>query len=199
MRKKGFLLRYLRYQCQLHRQWLILYALFLSGALFGSLLGSQEPTILSELSQRLAAAPAPDLLLSLTEAFAADALLLGIFFLCGLGAVFQPVVLILLFLKGFGFGVLGVYFYSQGDSPHALYYLCGLLPQAIAEALLLTCAAGDSLKFSTRFFFCLAGKSALPEEAPMRFSFYLARFILFYLLFGTVCLGAAILKHIFFA
>ena len=166
------------------------------GTAAGCLLAGKDPQILTELSQKLSPEQSGDFLSGVTQTFAADALLLGIFFLCGFGAIFQPVVFMLLFLKGYGFGILGIYCYSAGDSSHALYYLCALLPQALAEALLLTKAAEESIAFSLPFLFKLLGKEP-EEENSCRPAFYILRFLLFYLFFGSICFGAGILKHFF--
>lgn len=196
MKKKGYWGRYLRYACKKHRQTLFLAGIFLMGSIFGCLLAEQTPQILSQLSQRLSFTQSSDFFYAVSRSFAADALLLAVFFLCGLGSIFQLPVLALLFLKGFGFGVLGIYCYSMGDSSHTLYYLCALLPQAIAEALLLIKSAEESLLFSVRFWNCLCEKETVCEQNSS-FGSYLAKFVLLYLLFGSICFCGEILKNIF--
>lgn len=95
------------------------------------------------------------------SSFGASTLILFFLFLCGLGAVFQPVVLLVLFLRGLGLGVMGVYAYSAGQ---AMWYLAVLLPEAILTSILMIAAAGEALRFSVRFFVQL-----LPEGTNRKY------------------------------
>ena len=125
-----------------------------------------------------------------------------ILFLSGLGAVFQPLVPLVLFWRGMGFGALGVCSYAAGQSSNSLYYLLVLLPRALGEVLLLICAGGCALRFSSRFFYALFPKE-VSEQTPIRQTpqggllGYLLRYLIFYFLGGSVALLSSLLEFAF--
>ena len=125
-----------------------------------------------------------------------------ILFLSGLGAVFQPLVPLVLFWRGMGFGALGVCSYAAGQPSHSLYYLLVLLPRALGEVLLLICAGGCALRFSSRFFYALFPKE-VSEQTPVRHTpqggllGYLLRYLIFYFLGGSVALLSSLLEFAF--
>ena len=149
-RKKGYAGRYVRHELGKNKLNLLLGCVFLLGALVGCQLAGQDPeTILSQLGSLFSATgQSAGFLDTVVASFAANAALLLILCLCGLGAVFQPLALGVLFWRGLGLGVLGVYSYSAGERAAVLYYLLVLLPQALLEVLLLVSAAGESLRLS---------------------------------------------------
>ena len=200
-RKKGYAGRYVRHELGKNKLNLLLGCVFLLGALVGcQLAGQDSETILSQLGSLFSATgQSAGFLDTVVASFAANAVLLLILCLCGLGAVFQPLALGVLFWRGLGLGVLGVYSYSAGERAAVLYYLLVLLPQALLEVLLLVSAAGKSLRFSVRFFTQL-----LPERvtetlpAPHgSLGGYLAKFLIFYLLSGTAALLTGVLRLVF--
>lgn len=199
--KRGYAKRYVRHEIRKNRLSLALGFVFLLGAAAGCwMAGGQSGQVLQQL-QELLSGEQGSFLEVLTASFTANALLLLILCLCGLGAVFQPIALGVLFWKGLGVGVLGVYAYSSGERSAVVQYLLILLPQALLELLLLLKGAAESLHFSTRFFAQL-----LPEKAAQAMPVpqgniggYLAKFLILYLLGGTVSLLAGVLRLVFTA
>ena len=143
-RKKGYAGRYVRHELGKNKLNLLLGCVFLLGALVGCQLAGQDPeTILSQLGSLFSATgQSAGFLDTVVAYFAANAVLLLILCLCGLGAVFQPLALGVLFWRGLGLGVLGVYSYSAGERAAVLYYLLVLLPQALLPS---TTALGTAL------------------------------------------------------
>ena len=131
-RKKGYAGRYVRHELGKNKLNLLLGCVFLLGALVGCQLAGQDPeTILSQLGNLFSATgQSAGFLDTVVASFAANAALLLILCLCGLGAVFQPLALGVLFWRGLGLGVLGVYSYSAGERAAVLYYLL-VLPDTL--------------------------------------------------------------------
>ena len=163
---------------------------------------SGENTRLVEQLNGLLSAQQGSFLMQVVGSFAAVAALLLILFLSGLGAVFQPLVPLVLFWRGMGFGALGVCSYAAGQSSNSLYYLLVLLPRALGEVLLLICAGGCALRFSSRFFYALFPKE-VSEQTPIRQTpqggllGYLLRYLIFYFLGGSVALLSSLLEFAF--
>ena len=202
-RKKGYAGRYVRHELGKNRVQLLLTAIFVLGVAAGcSIAGNPSAGVLTSLAQSLAEPSSSTAFLSrVMSCFAGNAVLLLLLFLCGLGAVFQPVVLAVLFLRGLGFGVMGVYSYSSSEQGAVLYYLLVLLPEALLTVLLLSAAASESLRFSVRFFVQLL-PSSTTETLPApsgNIGIYTAKFVLFYLLGGSVALLSGVLGVVFSA
>ncbi len=197
-RKRGYAGRYLKHELRQNWLSLVLGAVFLLGAAAGC--RAAQGGVLERLSSCLSGTGREAGFLSgvITD-FAANAAVLCVLFLSGFGAVFQPLVLAVLFLKGLGFGVMGVYSYRNGEQSAVLYYLLVLLPEALAALFLLTAAARESLRFSKRFWVQLLPMST-QETQPLRqrtVRGYLAHFVLFYLLSGSAALLSGVLKLLF--
>ena len=146
-RKKGYAKRYVRSEFRKNRLQLLLGIVFLLGIVTGCSIAGQSGeaagnTVITTLGQYLASAgtygESGEFLSRMLSSFGATTLILFFLFLCGLGAVFQPVVLLVLFLRGLGLGVMGVYAYSAGQ---AMWYLAVLLPEAILTSILMIAAA----------------------------------------------------------
>lgn len=201
-RRRGYAKRYLRHQLGQHGVELLLAAAFLLGVLLGCQMTSEENTRLVEQLNGLLSAQQGSFLMQVVSSFAAVAALLLILFLSGLGAVFQPLVPLVLFWRGMGFGALGVCSYAAGQPSHSLYYLLVLLPRALGEVLLLICAGGCALRFSSRFFYALFPKE-VSEQTPVRHTpqggllGYLLRYLIFYFLGGSVALLSSLLEFAF--
>lgn len=150
-RRRGYAKRYLRHQLGQHGMELLLAAAFLLGVLLGCWMTSGENTRLVEQLNGLLSAQQGSFLMQVVGSFAAVAALLLILFLSGLGAVFQPLVPLVLFWRGMGFGALGVCSYAAGQPSNTLYYLLVLLPRALGEVLLLICAGGCARVFPAAF------------------------------------------------
>ena len=167
-RKKGYAGRYVRHELGKNKLNLLLGCVFLLGALVGCQLAGQDPeTILSQLGSLFSTTgQSAGFLDTVVASFAANAVLLLILCLCGLGAVFQPLALGVLFWRGLGLGVLGVYSYSTGERAAVLYYLLVLLPQALLEVLLLVSAAGEPALFGSLFHPIVAGKGDRNAACP---------------------------------
>ena len=201
-RRRGYAKRYLRHQLGQHGMELLLAAAFLLGVLLGCWMTSGENTRLVEQLNGLLSAQQGSFLIQVVSSFAAVAALLLILFLSGLGAVFQPLVPLVLFWRGMGFGALGVCSYAAGQSSNSLYYLLVLLPRALGEVLLLICAGGCALRFSSRFFYALFPKE-ISEQTPVRQTpqggllGYLLRYLIFYFLGGSVALLSSLLEFAF--
>ena len=197
-RRRGYAKRYLRHQLGQHGVELLLAAAFL----LGCRMTSGENTRLVEQLNGLLSAQQGSFLMQVVGSFAAVAALLLILFLSGLGAVFQPLVPLVLFWRGMGFGALGVCSYAAGQSSNSLYYLLVLLPRALGEVLLLICAGGCALRFSSRFFYALFPKE-ISEQTPVRQTpqggllGYLLRYLIFYFLGGSVALLSSLLEFAF--
>ena len=134
-RKKGYAKRYVRSEFRKNRLQLLLGIVFLLGIVTGCSTAGQSGeaagnTVITTLGQYLASAgtygESGEFLSRMLSSFGASTLILFFLFLCGLGAVFQPVVLLVLFLRGLGLGVMGVYAYSAGQ---AMWYLAVLQQQ----------------------------------------------------------------------
>lgn len=202
-RKRGYAGRYLRSELRRNRMSLLLGAVFLLGAVLGcQMAGHPAGEVLDVLTGCLSGTGSElGFLQGIVTSFAANAAVLCVLFLCGFGAVFQPLVVATLLLKGLGFGVMGVYSYSSGEQSAALYYLLVLLPEALASLFLLTAAARESLRFSKQFFVQLLPETSSEVQPPRQRTVggYLARFVLFYLLSGSMALFSGILKLLFSA
>ena len=73
----------------------------------------------------------------------------------------------MLFWRGLGLGVLGVYSYSTGERAAVLYYLLVLLPQALLEVLLLVRRRrGEPALFGPLFHPTVAGKGDRNAACP---------------------------------
>ena len=94
-RKKGYAGRYVRHELGKNKLNLLLGCVFLLGALVGCQLAGQDPeTILSQLGSLFSTTgQSAGFLDTVVASFAANAVLLLILCLCGLGAVFQPLAL----------------------------------------------------------------------------------------------------------
>lgn len=201
-RRRGYAKRYLRHQLGEHWVELLAAGAFLLGVLLGCRMAGQGDGKLLEQLNGLLTAQQGSFLTQVVGSFAALAVLLLLLFLSGLGAVFQPLVLGVLFWRGMGFGALGVCSYAAGQSSRSLYYLLVLLPRALGEVLLLTCAGGCALRFSARFFCALFPKEA-GEQMPARqtqqggLAGYLLRYLVFYLLGGSIALLSSLLEFAF--
>lgn len=197
-RKKGYMGRYMRHELHRNKLYLLLGAVFLLGAAAGCQIAGEESSgVLAQLSGYLSTAGEQTRFLQgVLTGFTANAAVLLVLFLCGFGAIFQPVVLLTLFLKGVGFGVMGVFSFSSGEHGAVLYYLLVLLPEALATVFLLSAAAGESLRFSRRFFVQLLPEKATDELPPRQGSIggYAVKFVLFYLLSGTLSVLVGVLK-----
>ena len=85
---------------------------------------------------------------------------------------------------------------------HSLFNLLVLLPRALGEVLLLICAGGCALRFSSRFFYALFPKE-VSEQTPIRQTpqggllGYLLRYLIFYFLGGSVALLSSLLEFAF--
>ena len=101
-RRRGYAKRYLRHQLGQHGVELLLAAAFLLGVLLGCQMTSEENTRLVEQLNGLLSAQQGSFLMQVVSSFAAVAALLLILFLSGLGAVFQPLVPLVLFWRGMG-------------------------------------------------------------------------------------------------
>lgn len=201
-RRRGYAKRYLRHQLGEHGVELLLAAAFLLGVLLGCRMTSGENTRLLEQLSGLLSAQQGSFLMQVVGSFAALAALLLILFLSGLGAVFQPLVPLVLFWRGMGFGALGVCSYAAEQPSNSLYYLLVLLPRALGEVLLLICAGGCALRFSGRFFCALFPREGC-EQTPVHRTpqggllGYLLRYLVFYLLGGSVALLSSLLEFAF--
>lgn len=167
-RRRGYAKRYLRHQLGQHGVELLLAAAFLLGVLLGCQMTSEENTRLVEQLNGLLSAQQGSFLMQVVSSFAAVAALLLILFLSGLGAVFQPLVPLVLFWRGMGFGALGVCSYAAGQPSHSLYYLLVLLPRALGEVLLLICAGGCALRFPAAFSMHSFQKKSLSKRPSVR-------------------------------
>lgn len=204
-RKKGYAKRYVRSEFRKNRLQLLLGIVFLLGIVTGCSTAGQSGeaagnTVITTLGQYLASAgtygESGEFLSRMLSSFGATTLILFFLFLCGLGAVFQPVVLLVLFLRGLGLGVMGVYAYSSGQ---AMWYLAVLLPEAILTSILMIAAAGEALRFSVRFFVQLLPEGTT-ENIPTpsgNIGGYLLRFLILYLLGGSIALLSGLLGVIF--
>lgn len=204
-RKKGYAKRYVRSEFRKNRLQLLLGIVFLLGIVTGCSIAGQSGeaagnTVITTLGQYLASAgtygESGEFLSRMLSSFGATTLILFFLFLCGLGAVFQPVVLLVLFLRGLGLGVMGVYAYSAGQ---AMWYLTVLLPEAILTSILMIAAAGEALRFSVRFFVQLLPEGTT-ENIPTssgNIGGYLLRFLILYLLGGSIALLSGLLGVIF--
>lgn len=202
-RKRGYAGRYVKSELRRNRMSLMLGLVFLLGAVLGGrMAGHPENGVLELLTSCLSGTGREaEFLPGVITSFAANAAVLCVLFFSGLGAVFQPLVVVTLLLKGMGFGVMGVYSYSNGEQSAVLYYLLVLLPEALASLFLLTAAARESLRFSKQFFVQLLPESANESQLPQQRTVggYLAHFVLFYLLSGSMALLSGILKLLFSA
>lgn len=110
-RKKGYAGRYVRHELGKNKLNLLLGCVFLLGALVGCQLAGQDPeTILSQLGSLFSATgQSAGFLDTVVASFAANAALLLILCLCGLGAVFQPLALGVAVLEGLGPRRVGVF------------------------------------------------------------------------------------------
>lgn len=99
-RRRGYAKRYLRHQLGQHGVELLLAAAFLLGVLLGCQMTSEENTRLVEQLNGLLSAQQGSFLMQVVSSFAAVAALLLILFLSGLGAVFQPLVPLVLARHG---------------------------------------------------------------------------------------------------
>lgn len=204
-RKKGYAKRYVRSEFRKNRLQLLLGIVFLLGIVTGCSIAGQsgEATgnaVITTLGQYLASAgtygESGEFLSRMLSSFGATTLILFFLFLCGLGAVFQPVVLLVLFLRGLGLGVMGIYAYSADQ---AMWYLAVLLPEAILTSILMIAAAGEALRFSVRFFVQLLPEGTT-ENIPTssgNIGGYLLRFLILYLLGGSIALLSGLLGVIF--
>ena len=201
VRKRGYAGRYVRHELGKNRVPLLVGVVFLLGVVTGcSIAGNPSAGVVTALAQQLAEPLGSTAFLSrVTGCFEANAVLLLLLFICGLGAVFQPVVLAVLFLRGLGFGVMGVYSYSSSEQGAVLYYLLVLLPEALMTVVLLSAAAAESLRFSVRFFVQLLPASTIENLPAPRgnVGIYTAKFVLFYLLGGSVALISGLLGMVF--
>lgn len=204
-RKKGYAKRYVRSEFRKNRLQLLLGIVFLLGIVTGCSIAGQSGeatgnTVITTLGQYLASAgtygESGEFLSRMLSSFGATTLILFFLFLCGLGAVFQPVVLLVLFLRGLGLGVMGIYAYSADQ---AMWYLAVLLPEAILTSILMIAAAGEALRFSVRFFVQLLPEGTT-ENIPTssgNIGGYLLRFLILYLLGGSIALLSGLLGVIF--
>ena len=123
--------------------------------------------------------------------------------LSGLGAVFQPLVPLVLFWRGMGFGALGVCSYAAGQPSHSLYYLLVLLPRALGEVLLLDLCGRMCAAFFQPLFLCYSFQKEVSEQTPIRQTpqggllGYLLRYLIFYFLGGSVALLSSLLEFAF--
>ena len=156
-RRRGYAKRYLRHQLGQHGVELLLAAAFLLGVLLGCQMTSEENTRLVEQLNGLLSAQQGSFLMQVVSSFAAVAALLLILFLSGLGAVFQPLVPLVLFWRGMGFGALGVCSYAAGQP---------LLPAGASSTVVGGGAAADlcgrmCAAFFQPLFLCTLSKRSL--------------------------------------
>lgn len=201
-RKKGYAKRYVRTEMKRNRLRIILILLFLLGIVTGcSFAGQSKNEIITTLETYFVSGTGAyegngEFLSRILSSFGASTLLLFFLFLCGLGAVFQPLILLTLFLRGLGLGVMGVYAF---DVNRAGWYLAVLLPEALLTSILIITAAGEAIRFSARFFVQLLPESTA-ENIPLpsgNIGGYMLRFLVLYLLSGSIALLSGLLGVIF--
>ncbi|WP_312642246.1 stage II sporulation protein M [Hydrogenoanaerobacterium sp.] len=140
-----------------YRQVFFYAALFLAGVLAGALfLKSVSPETLKNLSvlvgQFAKRRGEQDMLTTFTTSFTSTALMLGVLFVCGFCAVAQPVIVLLPFFRGLGFGYQAGYLYAQNGFTGVGYVALVLLPNMLLSTLILIYGCGEAFTMSTAYY-----------------------------------------------
>lgn len=140
-----------------YRQAFFYATLFLAGVLAGALfLKSVSPETIKNLSvivgQFAKRRGEQDLLSTFTSSFTSTALMLAILFVCGFCAVAQPVIVLMPFFRGLGFGYQAGYLYAQNGFMGVGYVAMVLLPNMLLSTLILIYGCGEAFTMSTSYY-----------------------------------------------
>lgn len=112
-------------------------------------------------------------------------------FLCGFCAVSQPVILLIPFAKGLGFGLVAAY-NTVLLSPYSAFFWLKFMPGAFLSTALILLCAKQSLELSAYVFRAVFGP--LPKEKDKRMlpSIYGAKYIFFLILCAVLSMVSAV-------
>lgn len=173
---RRLLLRYL----SAYRQVFFYAALFLAGVLVGALflktVNTETLKSLSVLVEKFAAARGEqDMLSTFISSFTSTALMLGVLFICGFCAVAQPLIVLLPFFRGLGFGYQAGYLYAQNGFMGMGYVALVLLPNMLLSTLILIYGCGEAFTMSTAYYRAVrqesGGRLISPRAYCLKFLF----------------------------
>ncbi|MBC8545581.1 stage II sporulation protein M [Clostridiaceae bacterium NSJ-31] len=140
-----------------YRQIFLYAVLFLAGILTGALfLKSADTQTLQSLSTLIGHFAVrrgeQNILTTFVSSFTSTALMLAILFVCGFCAVAQPVIVLLPFFRGLGFGYQAGYLYAQNGFLGVGYVALVLLPNMLLSTLILIYGCGEAFSMSTAYY-----------------------------------------------
>ena len=192
MGKRDLATRVLKYHIRQKGTAMLLGIFFLFGVLFGT----QGYSFCGEEEQQLLGLLLDFRNKTFAEAFRGavlgEGMLLLILFFSGFCALGQTAAAFLLFFRGLGLGLSGVYLAQQGRESFALYLLI-LLPQTLAFFLLQMTASKEAAAFSMNFLRQLLGISNM-KGLSVTPRVYILRFILLLLLCIIIAFASTVLS-----
>lgn len=171
--------RYLAHYARKNHVLLILGALFLSGALLGTVLvgtagGETIEMLLRVVNGFIENRRGQTLLQNIFSASASSLTFVAILFVCGFCAISQPVTLLLPFIRGLGFGFSAGSLYARYGSAATGFVSLFILPDMLISSVAILLCCKESLRLSGNFFRMAAG-GARDEAYPIRI--YVGRYI----------------------
>lgn len=121
--------------------------------------------------------------------FASNFAVLAILFLCGFCAVSQPLILLLPFVKGLGFGLVAAY-NTVLLSPYSAFFWIKFMPGAFLATVLILLCARQSLSLSVHVFRSVFGPP--PKEGRFLPASYGAKYVFFLILCAAMSLIDAV-------
>ena len=181
---------------------ILLGALFVLGALCGSgLYRTMSPKTSSMLMLLLSGSGTGEEFHFFADwgaVFLANFAMVALLFLCGFCAISQPVIVLIPFVKGLGFGLVAAYNMVL-LSPYSSFFWLKFMPGAfLATALILMCAK-QSLGLSCyvcRSVFCPPSGGGAPRQAPRPTSL-VGLYGMKYLFFVLVCAAFSLIDVLF--
>lgn len=176
----------------------VFYALlFLSGVLLGAIFlrgaGSETMSKLAVLVGHFAQRRGEQTVLAtFISSFTSTAAMLAALLVCGFCAVAQPVIVLLPFFRGLGYGYQAGYIYAQNGITGIGYTTLVLLPNMLLSTLIIVYACGEAFVMSTSYY---RSASHLEGSKPINVSSYLVKFFFMFVLaffvsvLDAVCTG----------
>ena len=139
------------------RKMLFYASLFLAGVLLGAIfLRSLSPETLENLSvlvgQFAKRRGEQTMLSTFISSFTSTSIMLGVLLVCGFCAVAQPVIILLPFFRGLGFGYQAGYIYAQNGFTGIGYVSLAVLPNMLLSTLIILYACGEAFNMSTAYY-----------------------------------------------